>query len=263
MYGRPSSRVIWQAAAVTSVIDRIKAARQAWLRELPPVPVKARHAEWSAMSSTDDLYTLPNDAIVDLLLRAASRARTIRLDNIAARCSTELEAAWVNAWPGEHYRLLAALAEVTQARVIVEVGTFQGPGCLSLLAGAAPAATVVTYDVVPWPDVEGSVLRGSDFAGRLQQRIGDLASEDYLETQMDTLQAADLLFVDGPKDGVFEPAFCAKVLTRLTDRPRLVVFDDIGRLNMVQLWRDLPYPKLEATSLGHWSGTGLLLTAAD
>jgi hypothetical protein len=43
-------------------------------------------------------------------------------------------------------------------------------------------------------------------------------------------------------------------------RRRVVVFDDIRVLPMLQLWRDLPFPKLDATSLGHWSGTGLLLT---
>jgi hypothetical protein len=37
-----------------------------------------------------------------------------------------------------------------------------------------------------------------------------------------------------------------------------VVVDDIRLLEMVQLWRDLPYDKIDATSLGHWSGTGLL-----
>jgi hypothetical protein len=28
---------------------------------------------------------------------------------------------------------------------------------------------------------------------------------------------------------------------------------------MVDLWRRIPYPKLDATSFGHWSGTGLVL----
>jgi hypothetical protein len=50
------------------------------------------------------------------------------------------------------------------------------------------------------------------------------------------------------------------VLGRLTDRSRLVVFDDIKLMEMVQVWRDLPYPKLDATSFGHWSGTGFMLT---
>lgn len=240
----------------------LRAAKRAALRELPAPPVEARHVEWSAISSADDLYTRPNDALLDVLLQAADRARTVHLWDLASRCRTAQEAAWVELWPGEHYRLLAALAEVTGAQRIVEVGTFQGPGALALRAGAGEDARVTTYDVVPWTEVNGCILRADDFGVLFEQRIGDLADETYLATQLTTLQAADLLFVDGPKDGVFEPAFCAKALPLLIDRPRLLIFDDIRRLNMLQLWRDLPYPKLDATSLGHWSGTGLLLTAA-
>jgi hypothetical protein len=107
------------------------------------------------------------------------------------------------------------------------------------------------------------VLRDSDFSGgRLQQRLGDLADPDVLARELETLQGADLLFVDGPKDGRWERAFCSSVLPLLDDRPRLAVFDDIRLLEMVQLWRDLPYPKLDATSVGHWSGTGLVQIGA-
>lgn len=245
---------------MTSPLNRLRAAKRSLGGGLPAPPVKARHVEWSAVSSADDLYDRPNEGLVELLLSAAQRAKEIRLDDLAARCSTPQEATWVNLWPGEHYRLLAALAEITAARTIIEVGTFQGPGALALAAGAPPGARVVTYDVVPWREVEGVILREEDFGSGLEQRIGNLAQDGFLRQELDTLRAGELLFVDGPKDGVFESAFCAKVLPLLEDRPRLVVFDDIRRLNMLQLWRDLPYPKLDATSLGHWSGTGMLLT---
>jgi hypothetical protein len=42
-------------------------------------------------------------------------------------------------------------------------------------------------------------------------------------------------------------------------RRQLVVIDDIRVLTMVQLWRQLPNPRLDLTSFGHFSGTGLLL----
>lgn len=241
-------------------LDRLRAVRRGWLGELPPVPVRARHAEWSAVSSADDLYVRPVDALVDILLAAASTAGSVRLDALAARCETADEARWVQTWPGEHYRLLAALAKTLAPKVAVEVGTFQGTGALALLAGMPAQGRVVTYDVVAWRDVDGVVLREDDFGDRLEQRIGDLADETFLEGEIDVLRSADLIFVDGPKDGHFEEKFCVEVVGRLTDRPRLVVFDDICRLNMLQLWRDMPYAKLDATSLGHWSGTGMILT---
>jgi hypothetical protein len=38
----------------------------------------------------------------------------------------------------------------------------------------------------------------------------------------------------------------------------LVVFDDIRVMNMVATWRRIARPKLDLTSFGHWSGTGLI-----
>ena len=38
----------------------------------------------------------------------------------------------------------------------------------------------------------------------------------------------------------------------------IVMFDDIRLLNMIEQWRALPRPKLDLTSFGHWSGTGLV-----
>src|ERR1700722_671842 len=39
---------------------------------------------------------------------------------------------------------------------------------------------------------------------------------------------------------------------------RILVIDEIRLMSMVQLWRDLRYPKSDATTLGHWSGIGLV-----
>lgn len=241
-------------------LDRLRAARRGWLGVLPPVPVRARHAEWSAISSADDLCLRPTNKLIDILLSAATEAQLLGLDDLAARCQTAEEARWVRTWPGEHYRLLAALAKTLNPKVAIEVGTFQGTGALALLAGMPVDGKVVTYDVVPWRGFDRGLLREDDFGDRLEQRIGDLSDEVFLGSELDTLRSADLIFVDGPKDGVFEKKFCAEVLRHLTDRPRLVVFDDIRRLNMLQLWRDMPFAKLDATSLGHWSGTGMILT---
>ena len=219
--------------------------------------MSARHVEWSAIASTDDEQAQPTDQLLGLALAAAERARHLRLDDIADRCSTPLEASWVNQWPGEHYRLLAALVEVAGVDRAIEVGTYTGMGALAL-AGAG--AVVQTYDLVPWDQIANTLLRHEDFEGRISQRIGDLASADYFDSQLEDLLAADLILVDGPKDGVFEPAFLSRLLAVLRAGQVLVV-DDIRKLQMLQTWRDLPLSKLDVTSLGHWSGTGLAIAS--
>ncbi len=222
-------------------------------RLLGSPPVSARHVEWSAIASTDDEHSQPTDDLLGLALAAAAGARRLRLDEIAERCQTPLEASWVNQWPGEHYRLLAALVEVADVDRAIEVGTYTGMGALAL---ASAGAHVQTYDLVPWDRFSHTLLRQEDFDDRISQRIGNLADQDYFDSQLDDLLAAGLILVDGPKDGFFEPAFLSKLLAVL--RPgQLLVVDDIRKLEMLQTWRDISLPKLDLTSLGHWSGTGL------
>jgi hypothetical protein len=36
------------------------------------------------------------------------------------------------------------------------------------------------------------------------------------------------------------------------------MFDDIRLWNMLRTWRTINRPKLDLTSFGHWSGTGLV-----
>jgi predicted O-methyltransferase YrrM len=238
----------------------LTAVRRALRGELPPVPVTSEDGRWSVISSAVDAEPKPSEQLLRILLAAGERALDIDLAAVAAR-SGPADARYVETWPGEHYRLLAALVATQQPALVVEVGTFRGHGSLALLAGSAQAR-VVTYDIVAWNEIDGTALTADDFAdGRLDQRLGDLADPPYLEAQIDTLRAADLIFVDGPKDGQWEQRFCSAVLGKLTDRRRLVVFDDIKLMAMVQVWRDLPYVKLDATSFGHWSGTGFMLTS--
>lgn len=230
------------------------------VQRLPRIPLTgAADARWSVISSAHDLYDQPNDDLVGMLLDTASVGREIVLAELEERCPP-MDAAWVRCWPGEHYRLLAALVRLLQPRAVVEVGTFKGQGALAMAAGAGETR-VLTYDIVPWRQFSDSALREEDFAsGRIEQRIGDLGEEGFRESQLGDLREADLIFIDGPKDGSWEQGALRPLLDCLTDRRRLVVIDDIRLLPMVQLWRDLPFPKLDATSFGHWSGTGLLHT---
>jgi predicted O-methyltransferase YrrM len=216
-------------------------------------PISARHAEWSAIASTDDEQPPPTDDLIGLALAAGEQSRHVRLDRVAERCRTPLEAAWVNHWPGDHYRLLAALVKVTGTTESIEVGTYTGMGTLALADGGGH---VFTYDVMSWKQFPDTLLRDDDFCGSVEQRVGDLAEARFFETQVPVLQSASLIFIDGPKDGVFEPAFLSRLLPVLRTG-QVLVLDDIRKLEMLQIWRDLPLPKLDFTSFGHWSGTGL------
>ena len=38
----------------------------------------------------------------------------------------------------------------------------------------------------------------------------------------------------------------------------IVMFDDIRMWNMIKIWRDIKRSKMDLTSFGHWSGTGMV-----
>jgi predicted O-methyltransferase YrrM len=220
---------------------------------LPP----ARHTEPSAVLSADDDPGRPTDELIALALRAAGRARGLSLAAVSARLPGPPY--YPDVWPGEHYRLLAALVAELAPRAVVEVGTAAGLSALALLHALPADGTLTTFDVVPWAAVPAPALRPADFAdGRLRQVVGDLADPRVLAEHTPTLRAADLIFVDGPKDGAFEPALLAAFDRVGLPRRPLVVLDDTRLLPMLGVWRRIARPKLDLTSFGHWSGTGLV-----
>jgi len=161
-------------------------------------------------------------------------------------------------WPGEHYRLLPALCDAFRARRVVEIGTWKGQSAAAFLASPA-VEHVDTFDLVPWTEIEGSILKDADFGSRLTQHIDDLGDLNVFARYEKLLASADLILADGPKDGIFEASFFSRLCALKPQQPQLVLLDDIRLMTMVGLWRDLPSPKLDLTSFGHWAGTGLLL----
>ncbi len=202
----------------------------------------------------------PSPAMVQLAIDAITRAADLRPAELIARAHAMGSpfASWADMFPGEHYRLLTGLTDIVDPRVIIEIGTYTGAGALSLLERAARDARVVTYDVIPWEEIPGTLLVHEDFeGGRLEQRIGDLSDDGYWRHERELFEQADLVFLDGPKDGVFEPRMLRRLAGLAPKAAFLLVIDDIRFLEMVEAWADLPSPKIDLTSFGHWSGTGL------
>jgi len=124
---------------------------------------------------------------------------------------------------------------------------------------SASRGKVVTFDLIPWDQVANGILKEEDFvADRLRQEIGDLSQPAVFKKYADVITQADLLCLDGPKDGKFEPQLAEFLDTLPFDKPPWVFFDDIKDLHMLRFWRELDKPKLDFTSFGSWTGTGLV-----
>jgi len=161
---------------------------------------------------------------------------------------------------GEPCRFLAALAEITTPNLIVDIGTSCGGSAKAFLDFSPKKANVVTFDVMPWNTYTETYLKETDFfSGRLIQHVEDLSCTPVFEKHQNLLALADLIYCDAPKDGVFEYTFLDKLSkVKMNNKQRYLVLDDIRFKNMAALWRDIASPKFDATSFGHWSGTGLV-----
>lgn len=214
-----------------------------------------RHAELSAVLSPHDAPGVPNERLIDLLLALVARTRHIVISGLSERNPPEL----LQLWPGEHYRLLAALVQELNPRSVVEIGTFKGLSALAMLSCLPSDAQLTTFDILPWDEIPGTFLRPADFAtGNFQQVVCDLKDPGNCQNYASLLRTADLIFIDGPKDGSFEQCLLDN-FTSIGLRPQtLLVFDDIYIWNMLGTWLRIQHPKLDITTIGHYTGTGLV-----
>lgn len=180
----------------------------------------------------------------------------VSLDDLATRANSP---DYFPVWPGEHYKLLAGFLKVLKPKVVIEIGTDTGLSALVLKKFLPAGGKVVTFDLRPWKTVDESVLTDADFAdGQLEQRLMDLAEPEHFEKNRSLLEQAEFFFVDGPKNISFEKALMKQLATISYKTPPIMLWDDTRLPSMVKFWRELERPKLDLTSFGHWSGTGLV-----
>ena len=227
------------------------------LQWLSPTPVK-EYGERTMMYVPQRDASQPDPFLIDLAINLIGRAQNISLADINLRQGSNTPD-YPETWPGEHYRLLAAAVTVLQPSTVVEIGTYRGLSALCLKKFLPADGRITTFDIVSWDQFDGTCLKAGDFDdGRLIQVRGNLSDPATFKLHRALMSNAQLIFVDGPKDGVFERTFL-QLLTTLGDAsPKVLILDDIRTWNMLAVWREISFPKLDLTSFGHWTGTGLV-----
>ncbi|HEY7115212.1 MAG TPA: hypothetical protein VH475_01425 [Tepidisphaeraceae bacterium] len=240
---------------MASLLDRI-ARRISPIRVQPKFP-GAIDSYPSTLLSIDQ-HAPPPRRLIDLTFKAVYAAMDeVNLDHLRRERASVPE--WFSIWPGEHYLLLAALVKVMQPRVAIEIGTDSGLSALCMKQYLPADGRIVTFDLIPWQQVDGKDLVESDFAdGRLEQRLVDLGDPAKFEANRELIASAELFFIDGPKNVTFEESLMRQLATVNFAKPPILMFDDTRLPSMLKFWRELTYPKLDLTSFGHWSGTGLV-----
>jgi predicted O-methyltransferase YrrM len=204
-------------------------------------------------------YALLPDTASDYLIDIALRSVKEAWDNSLSVSDSNLpDAKYFNIFPGEHYRLLGGVARVIRPKLVVEIGTYTGMGSLALLQTVPADSFVRTFDILPWDSFQTHLNQDVFKSGRIVQHLADLSDQKSYLDHAELLNAADFIFCDGPKDGKFEYQFMRN-LTQLDPKPgRILMLDDIRFKNMINLWTAIKSPKLDLSSFGHWSGSGLV-----
>lgn len=221
-------------------------------------PVQSRHAEPSMLFFVEpDDPSKPSSDLIELALAGVRAAQQIDVSEISARLKTGIQ--YPNIWPGEHYKLLAGLVSVLQPRLIVEIGTATGSSALCLKQFQPKGARLATFDVIPWRKYPATVLTEADFAdGTLVQYVDDISQPAQIAKHKALFAEADFIFIDAAKDGRQEQLFLDNFETIEFKHNPILLFDDIRLWNMLKIWSDIKRPKLDLTSFGHWSGTGIV-----
>lgn len=168
-----------------------------------------------------------SEKLIDLACSAAMAAKSIDLQGISELI--QVGEKWPDIWPGEHYKLLAGLMQVLRPKRVVEVGTFLGLSALTMKQFMPSSSLLITYDILSWDYFSETCLKRENFDGnKFQQRLGDLSDQAYFDSQSNDIRDADFIFLDGPKDIIFEKTFLKKLLglTFSSSNPILVI-DDI------------------------------------
>jgi predicted O-methyltransferase YrrM len=220
-------------------------------------PVKARHRELSLVVSPETGNRTVPARLLELVRTALAEIADISLSNLSDR--GEAAGRYLDIWPGEHYRLLAAIIKAISPKLVIEIGTATGLSALAMRQYLPGSGQIVTFDIVPWEQYPGTCLRGDDFSdGRLKQWVDDLSRKEILDKYRGLLRKADVIFIDAEKDGKMEQDFLDNLDSISFVNPPIVIFDDIRLWNMLGIWRKISKAKLDITSFGHWSGTGLI-----
>jgi hypothetical protein len=148
----------------------------------------------------------------------------------------------------EHYNLLSYISTLCSGQTIFDIGTYKGHSALAMSYN--PDVKVVSYDIVDAKET----LNGSP--ANVEWKLGDFRQDPNI------LTSPFILIDTDPHDGVQEAEFHKFFLDN--NYKGCVMWDDIGPIfPLMQAWwnsiNDSSVLKLDVSSIGHYTGTGILI----
>lgn len=140
----------------------------------------------------------------------------------------------------EHYRLLAHIGSLINDSNILDVGTYKGYSAIAFSTNTTNHVT--SYDVKNQHNRQNS--------NSIEFRIGEAIEYEKYKT-------TPIILLDTYHDGVYESRFIEHL--RAINWNGVLIMDDIHEFKALEkLFDSLPEKKHDITSIGHWSGTGIV-----
>ncbi len=200
--------------------------------------------------------TSERDEIATLLSSILADYSSTELPQLSRYCKTPPQIQYFESSFGEHYKLIQSLCKTLRLRNVVEVGTFTG---MSALIWLLNGVSLTSIDIIPWSDFENSVLDIDLISSTgFKQHILDISQPKAFNLITSAFTSADLIFLDGPKDGIFEQKVVPEIIELMNGKGGWLLLDDIHLRAMKPCWDEIQNEKFDLSLIGHTSGTGLV-----
>jgi predicted O-methyltransferase YrrM len=170
----------------------------------------------------------------------------------------------------EHYKLFAAISMQLNNCKILEIGTHEGNSAVILSYGKLFGNNIYikTYDI---NNLVGKNCKTFFDKYKIDYVLDNIFNHEYRELHKAEILAYDIIFIDiDPHNGILEYDMYCWLQTN--NYKGLILFDDIflglghkannydaTNSKMIDFWNKIESKhKINLTSIGHWSGTGLV-----
>jgi predicted O-methyltransferase YrrM len=153
------------------------------------------------------------------------------------------------------YRLYSYMSTLFDNVTILDIGTNQGRSAVALSHN--PTNHVISYDIEDHiHSRDYNLFTKSNMEFHVKNVVEDITPE-FIESKNVQLVMIDICHTGPPEreimDKLWDSGFRGTVLLDDIWHPESRFRDD-----MQKMWNELPWQKYDVTSVGHWSGTGLV-----
>ena len=145
----------------------------------------------------------------------------------------------------EHYRLLYWISQTNQNKILLDIGTLKGCSALALSFGFSNS--VKSFNISNQLDLN-KIPENVEFI------IGNILDSRYESLVL----SSSYILLDTFHDGTFEKQF-VDYLSSINWKGYLLLDDIFLNNEMKNFWNSLDRDKTDLTSIGHITGTGLVI----